>query len=444
MIRILVSAFRSSVLLVAGLAAVFWCLLSEPIVCRMDRFFPLSDGYGAFYFLGPGIPQAAFAMALWICLYFLVAGSQSTPLRKGLSLFGPGLLLWLAWMSWGRVLFHADNLSQSLLLLCGVLWGWVLARNERFLNYWAVIVFHLLFLSVVALGATDSIWKHYLAEARILRWRGPWVNPNTFGTVCGIGVFWACLLLNRHGVAIRRRGARVVSPQRIALGGLTLLLLAACIGGVLGSQSRAALWGAWLILVLSFFKLRQPALIALVFASGLGLFVSHHLGALGIRQSGDGPLKRVVSLPGTADLSWVHRWKCWNAAAGIGFGHPLTGFGWSYPELMQEQKAVIGVTDVRSAMLNNFVQALASRGLPGVVGLVALVLFTLRPTSGGSRQPGEDLFLYGMFCFLVIQMTFNDIIFSLPLAPVFWLLVFRRAWLRAQTDAAGRRFIQST
>jgi len=361
-------------------------------------------------------------LALWFVLYYITTSGHHSPSSRVRSFL---LLVWTGWISFIGGTILQDDLSHPFILLVGCAAGFVLANALKNIGHKTIIVLLVILSLLVVSGCLDFFWRNWSAGHRV-RWRGPWINSNTFGAICAISVFWGFFLLDKHRVSIRKARTRQICPQRRILWWLAVLAAVCCALGVLGSKSRTATWGMIALLLahacLVLFSGRFRRAPIMTWAGPL-LFVGSYV-AYSYFWPDEKTMARISTLPSTHDLSILHRWRCWKATIDLSLDHPLTGWGWDFLDVLKQREAAIGVTDVRAAMLNNFTQTFATRGIFGLLGLCT-VIGCLAYSVGRRIRRQDTAMPLGMAAgFLFMHMVMNDVIYSMALGPVFWLLYF--------------------
>lgn len=395
------------------LVPLVWILASDSIIIRLNRYLPLANNDGEIVLLGAGLPQLLVGFSLWaVCVRVLLQPAA----RAADYWMGMFLCLWLAWLSWAGCLWFGDDISRAIILSASILLGKYLADLFSHGGRRAVyFICGALLLSTLS-GILDQPWAGYLGWERVARWRGPFVNANTFAAVMGVGFIWACCRLKRafKGGAWWRYGLR--KSWTLELGVLVLSATGTLVS-VFQSQSRTAVWSLAACLIGTLFALstrfRRPTRAGLL---GAGVLVVLVL----MSNSSSGRLGR---LPDWGDLSTVHRLRCSLVAIKAGAQAAASGHGWGFLHDLRKNSRELP-EDPRAIFLNNFTHTFVARGAGGAIGLfvifAALLKHLRRPWLGGTFAISVLIFT----TFFFIQSVVNGMFFSYAVGPLFWALFF--------------------
>jgi O-antigen ligase len=253
-----------------------------------------------------------------------------------------------------------------------------------------------------AYGSTFGGFATVLPAGDAMRSAGP-LNPNPFGQVLATAGVLAFYL----GRGAGRSGARA----------LAWATAAACVAGVIYTQSRAALIALVIVAVaiglLQGVRLRVLA-VALVAALALGSVVvpsslSQRVDALTDGTSANASFRDSNSLRGrtSENLAALHMWA----------DHPLVGVGPDNFEVhYQDYSAAIGIdqrAEARGAH-NLYLEAFAELGLLGGAAFLTLICLSVRGAWRlRSRLPGRDALLgegiaVALGAFLICALTLHS------------------------------------
>jgi hypothetical protein len=301
-----------------------------------------------------------------------------------------------------------------------------------------------------------------------VRWHGPWLVPNTYGLLMGLGVI---LALGRLGAIARRSsggllcgaepsGHRVARLRATLLGAACVVAAVVMLRGLWRSYSRGAWLGTSVAVIYlgwrclghqgirlwpaRWFRVRTSTLIV-VLGSALALWTCWG------RPVHNPALCRIRSVFNRCDLSWRNRVASYVGALQMMADKPLAGFGWN-----DNVHAYVGLyspyewrEENRSAfVLNDYFSVGTSLGVLASVCLVTYILLALTesaappssreaqaptnsPDAGLAAVPGErlaELRHLKSVCragamVLGIGFWFDRGLFVLGLAAPFWILL---------------------
>ena len=331
-------------------------------------------------------------------------------------------LCWLAWLSFLGGIIHQDDVTNPLVALFSLLIGYYIALVLKGLTKSMLFITMLIAVIAIAIGCIDIVWSGTNATFGARRWRGAWANPNTYGAFCVLTMIWMFSLSCKHMT-------RILNAPTCSSRSLILLFCVMIEGlsfaGAIGSQSRTAIWGLGIVVGLAI-------LLSLI---GLGtrtpwrafwfcacLCAAASMTALLVAAPAIQGRNRIHSGPSIGDASISHRLNCWHAVINIGIDNPIFGSGWGYLNEIDQRKNEIGVSDARSAMLNNFSQVFAARGFPSLICM--LLILALPALNLMKTKVKQTKTILCILFFLLIQAIVNDVFFSLSLAPVLWGALF--------------------
>ncbi len=282
----------------------------------------------------------------------------------------------------------------------------------------------------------------------ILRWTGPWENPNLFGLLMGTGIVLAA--------------AKILQAQRWKVGAgkwkkmicaIPFILVALLCGySLFKSYSR----GAWIGTTLglgylawqevqgrwfSWFKNNRLS-IAIILASCLllgfwqGRFLEWR------------PVQRMVSVGNINDFSWRNRVVAWEGATRMMVDRPLAGFGWQEAESAYAKNYLPPqLSESAAIQMNDYFMLGISAGVPALFCFLAYLWLSLaRKPRVGSQVSESAAFDSGLpaapersnggwtlawpamagragVIVLLIGFWFDGGFFRLPAGPVFWILM---------------------
>jgi O-antigen ligase len=309
-----------------------------------------------------------------------------------------------------------------------------------------------------------ALWPPDLARPLyyrgILRWTGPWNNPNLYGSLMGVGIILA------GGVLISRLQGRIpYTSLKTPAAGLmrslfeTLCLISgcACLFGLVKSYSRGAWLGTVCGLGYLFWRHMQDfrfialghssaperrvfRLIIWVYRNWKSLILISFCGVIlafwQFRFTNWPPARRVFSVANMNDLSWRNRLTAWRGAFGMIKDRPWIGVGWGQTDSVYEEKyRPIQIEDAQVLHTNSFFVLGASVGVPALLCLVSYLFLTLSPMRRQNSKEGDSFNLAdsgleplritchaGAFA-LLIGFWLDGTMFELPTAFTFWILL---------------------
>lgn len=392
-------------------------LCADIIVWRANQFYVLTNEHVGIRLMSPGVGQFLVTFLLWLLVSVLIFSEFSHRASARQKIFISLAIIWLAWLTWlwSAAMYKFEDLSQPIVFLLIIfsaisvkIFSASIRPDVRPCIYGVIV------LAFIA-GATDCIWSDF---GKAIRWRGLWINANTFGGFFSLAAWW-CL----HDYATRmKQGPNVgMAGNRRTWGCwvFSFILITASFLGVLFSQSRTAAWSIFLICVCILLFKWPGKLKALTLAAGLSA-----LGVTSIVSSNSvvSGYSRLINAPDSMDKSITNRLKCWEAVFEIGVTKPVAGVGWEYMDLLYGAFRPAGLNDIRAGWLNNFTQVFATRGIIGALGLALILVVAIY---GNWRESDRwTKFAFGaLFFLLVTQMIFNDVLFSPALGLLFWLYI---------------------
>lgn len=406
--------------IIASVSILGIILFGEFFIWELNNYIRLADHHGSVTFGAIGGIQVLIAILLCYTVWRMLSGYYIKP-GKGRRGFVFILITWLAWMSFVGGMVHQDDFSQALIMLWGVISGFLLMKTIR-VDKWFVAI-ALAFMCINCTAAYDLFPTSKQNSLLTHRWHGPWINANTYGAVCAIMVIFCVSFFSAktfHALCFKK-SYLVINKSVVIL--IIWALVATTCYGLIKSGSRTAVSysvGALIIYAIIAYYNRDIRVIKgslVILACTLSMLffslVSPH-----DRQS-----VRLLRYDWAGDLSIYHRLVCWRAALVVWFDNPLWGYGWSFLDVLDARRVVLGISDVRAAMLNNFTQTLATRGILGGGGLFYVTGIILVQSYRNTCIPGfTPIGLASVF--MVFMSLINDVLYSISLGPLYWALFF--------------------
>lgn len=279
---------------------------------------------------------------------------------------------------------------------------------KRYLIYFLIILF-----SASACYHSNIPTDNYRGP----RWTGLWGDPNIYGVLMGVGLLLSICLLAEQ----RRLFGRAACSLATGLTGL----------GLLFSCSR----GAWCGAILGLFYLawvKQWRLNRRSIAIGL-IAVLVILGFHWHLQTERWYLNRF----NPSNPSVLNRIAAWKGAVQIMRDHAWSGVGWNMTTGVYERNYSPPVHGGAAIVTNNYLMLGTQLGLPALLCFMAYVWFSLDQKAGIQSQEKQTTTLdskpntsdwlpvacrAGVFV-LLVSFCFDGVLFNLPTAIVFWILL---------------------
>lgn len=420
--------------------------------------------------------------------------SELTGRMKILAWFSIRELLLLSLVGWGT-LNYALNYQKSAVTtdFSVFLSTLTLGQLIAFLDMWLrsdhpqindlpriIIVIFIFLLSAAALFHPEmGITFQYQGNRR---WNGPWMNPNTYGVLMGVGVTLAmgmlCSTLTPY--AGKQKAFYESSFRNRLRKGLPLLL--GLLTGIMffalvKSYSRGAGLGTLLGLIYlgnvqwKFSKARP----------GWMRWLFHHSASLGLialclttlvfwnfRHTEKWAIRRVFSAANINDFSGMNRIVAYRGALQMMADKPLTGFGWNEPENTYNDWYIPPqLVEGRAITLNDYFTLGMTLGLPALVCFIIFINFSIKsaeggidqrtsqngnnhlhPASTGSLLPRIEIDWSRVTCraavmVILVGIWFERGLFQLALATPFWIFLEISASAKIQPQHIRLKPLQS-
>jgi O-antigen ligase len=293
--------------------------------------------------------------------------------------------------------------------------------------YWTTICFLISFLMIASLVESEIPYSYrYHADTRST---GPWVNPNIFGVLMGLGAVLAVgVAIHNSKLTIRKFDSDYWSWFKVVFFLVGVGLMAR---GLLHSLSR----GAWVAtacglsyLAVRVFRTRNSVFSSLLYRNWLPLFVVTVSVTIllfwHVRHAEAVPVHRAMSVANANDFSWRNRIFAWEGALQIMAEHPWFGVGWNLPErLYQSYYLPPKPTEAMAIEMNDYLMLGATLGVPALFCFGVCFWLML---SGGSEISEVDSLQASCqagVMVLLVGFWFDGGLFKLATASVFWTLL---------------------
>lgn len=279
----------------------------------------------------------------------------------------------------------------------------------------------------------------------MVRWKGLWNTPNTFGVLMAVGFVLAVGLVLQGTVSVAACGP---AAQRQGTRWSQLTIWLACAGatgtGLIQSYSRGAWLGtalglAWLgwgwlqsaaddsprrRISLRVARACAPAWLVAATAAGVLAFWC-------LRHTETPLIRRAFTVGNVNDFSWRNRVATWPGALEVMARKPLMGWGWGRPASVFEQgHKPAALSEGGAVTLNNYLMVGMMLGAPALIVLVTWLWLGWR--AGDTGPPGVGIPAEGATLLklcqaalipCVIAMTLDGVLFKAAVSvPVFVLL----------------------
>jgi O-antigen ligase len=350
-----------------------------------------------------------------------------------------------------------DQTTNVLVFLTGMLLSQAVSvltrikgRRDAELGWMAIVFF--VFLLAIASQIKSEIPHTYQYHADN-RSTGPWVNPNIFGLLMGLGAMLAV------GGAFQSLKFKVLNLRSGNSGLFKFVFFMTVAGlmtcGLLHSFSR----GAWLATACGLLYLtvksgvrnqeidskEQSSFSAIwwsfwlkknLFPVCLIMFSIIAISFWHFRQTGWRPAHRAFSTVNTADFSWRNRIIAWEGALQITAGHPLLGAGWNQPERLYEEYYLPPKLNEGAAIqMNDYLMLASTLGIPALICFGIYVWWSLGPRNQiwsaeyrirnleTQRIDWLQTTCHAGAVVLLVGFWFDGGLFKLATASTFWILL---------------------
>lgn len=372
---------------------------------------------------------------------------QNNPLWKS-----PRSLLILAFAAWAAWVYARDYPASAargdfLVVLTTLAAGqgiafWMAweARRARTLMVGAFVLGSL----VIALAATGLLHPDAGMAYQyrgVVRWKGLWDTPNTFGVLMAAGLVLAAGLAWKALVAVPAEQGRRTRWLRVAV----WVFCAAVTGtALLKSYSRGAWLGAglglgwlgwvWLRSATENSASASPAL-RIVWACApawlLALAAAGVLAFWSLRHTESPLVRRAFTVGNVNDFSWRNRVATWPGALEAMSRKPLVGWGWGRPaNVFERGHKPAALSEGGAVTLNNYLMVGMMLGAPALIALVSWLWLGWRADDVGKPTAGSPIEMEPLrrICQAalipcLIGMALDGVLFKAALAvPMFILL----------------------
>lgn len=371
----------------------------------------------------PSIMAAGSGQLLIGALLTLIAGLALHSSRMNVGKFNILYLslLWLMWLTLLGCVFHKDDITVP--LFCFL--GYVLALPIYFIKHKISLMWQLIFMLaaiiVILVAQNDFYWANvYGLVVPNTRWRGLWLNPNTYGTIAGLCVLWSMWQIAQSANNINERALKLIHMC------VSSALLLVSLLGLYKSQCRAVSWCLVLVFLgsaaycASVRKLRMSEVLSIMcfgFIVMCALCILH----------GSMIESRLFRLPSLSDGSIYNRLLCWKYSLNFDLASIVFGKGWGFHQQLVEPLSKVGLHDHRASALNDFVQVTVARGVLGVV-LITIIIIRISYVAWKQVIMDNRFFYYmcilGLLALILSASFFNNFILNPALSPVFWAIMF--------------------
>jgi O-antigen ligase len=346
--------------------------------------------------------------------------------------------------------YHTASISVALVvLLAGAVFSrglsvWVRwSKNRIDQRITELVALPTFFLSATAvLPEAPKLFQYH----EVLRWSGPWNNPNLFGLLMGS----AFILSVAMGIGKWKSNARFTRKAICTL----IYSLAALVSGyaLLRSYSR----GAWLgtgigmayLYCSKLHDLRVDSteslylwcrkncwLLVIVFALANLTFWQFRFTELR-------PASRLFSMANISDFSWRNRITAWEGAMRMMGERPWIGYGWGNAEPVYEHKFRPPQLDSGAAIqMNDYFMLGISAGVPALICFLIYAGLSLRSNPKSKAQSPELMGIESTEAYafdelawlqatcragaivLLVGFFFDGGLFKLATGSVFWILL---------------------
>jgi len=284
-----------------------------------------------------------------------------------------------------------DN-TEAIMCLMGpacvqfVVWSKTLGRTAANENLFEMVSIGVTAVVLWYISVFIGDFRHIFAYLKMIRWSGPWGNPNILGLLMGAGI----ALMVSLGLEIRVLALRIVSStlssRAIYLLGTSLCALAAAFlfRGLYHSYSR----GAWVAtfcgmvyLAISAGKkgqdcdssrerlVRKTVFWTFVAAVSIAILAFWHF-----HDTRWPIVRRAFSMTNSADFSWRNRVAAWSGAVQIMADHPWSGTGWGRAQLLYTHYyRPPKVSEGSAFRMNDYLKIGATLGIPALLSFAMYI-----------------------------------------------------------------------
>jgi O-antigen ligase len=331
----------------------------------------------------------------------------------------------------------AAGSTEPLLILAGIwvasVWR-VVGSLQPPRRFWPVFWVGVFGLAVISLWHWPLFRVYHYREAR--RATGLWNNPNTYGLLAAC-LSAACMAwLFRLAPWKQTAGNQRLNQSNIDRRAWLLLLpLVPALLGMVRSYSRGAwlgflgamMWCGWVQFFPLLRSLRARARAGsipdrrrwLAIRLFLVVLLAGGLSSLWFLKDIQTPLlRRVGTVANHTDRSWRNRVDAWVGAARMTAARPVTGWGLNQVEATYAREfKPAHLKETAAIQLNDFLTLVAGMGVPALVLFLVLVVSRLC-LAHRERNPNVAPLLV-----LLVGCWFDGVLFRIPLAVPFWVLL---------------------
>jgi len=331
----------------------------------------------------------------------------------------------------------AAGSTEPLLILAGIwvasVWR-VVGSLQPPRRFWPVFWVGVFGLAVISLWHWPLFQVYHYREAR--RATGLWNNPNTYGLLAAC-LSAACLAWLFRLAPWKQAASNNPLSERNTdrRAWLLLLPLVPAALGMLRSYSRGAWLGFLVAMVWCGWVRFSPALCALRSRARAGSIPERRrwlairlslvvllvvgLSFLWFLKDFQTPLlRRVGTVVNHTDRSWRNRVDAWVGAARMTVARPITGWGLHQVDATYAREfKPAHLKETAAIQLNDFLTLAAGMGVPAV-GLFLVLVVSRLCLAHRERNPKVAPLLV-----LLVGCWFDGVLFRIPLAVPFWVLL---------------------